>query len=245
MKLVDMNNYCRLKMNASDYFGPRSLIQEINAMNANFLVWDDGRSNERRRKVFPDYKAKRSSPNDMEIETLNLFKHELKYYMNGTTVYAKDYEADDLIYTLSKLTTEEVTIISSDKDLTAIPNAKNPLVKEDWLNSVGGKEFVRLYKTLCGDPSDNIKGLSGFGKVSWEKLSVVDRSQLNGSFEAGHLLYLEDSKLASKIQANFEELKKYWEIVGFYEVPFDVWNLTKGKYSPADIERCLDEKGVL
>jgi 5'-3' exonuclease len=86
-------------------------------------------------------------------------------------------EADDLIaYYCQVATNEEITICSSDKDLTQLiservtiysPNAKQYFRQGDMitLNKVQFPHYnVLLCKILTGDKSDNINGIEGLGE---------------------------------------------------------------------------------
>ena len=87
-----------------------------------------------------------------------------------------DVEGDDIVayYVKNRRPNEKIVIMSSDKDMTqfisenvAIWNPRlDKLVKaEDSVNVLGiTHENVVLEKILCGDVSDNIKGVKGLGE---------------------------------------------------------------------------------
>ena len=120
----------------------------------------------------------RKLPQDSFFENLSFFKELLRNAPANVAVAEKQgYEGDDVIYTVCKMfsnSPKPITIMSADKDLTAIPNTVLPMANQEFCQ----KKYVRLYKTLVGDPSDNIKGVKGFGKGSWDKLTEMDKEQL-------------------------------------------------------------------
>lgn len=242
--IVDMNNYCRMRMLSSQFAGLRVLIHEIHNLGADFLVWDSGPSNEKRRKIYPEYKLGRQGMLDAEYETLNLIRNELAPYLGSVTLQAYGVEADDVIAYFAKHY-PTVTIISTDLDLAAIPNAINPLVKKEKIAEIGGKSRIRLYKTLVGDRSDNIKGLPKFGDTAWKKMSDETKDILETSFTQGYLAYMEDEKLAKRLCENWDTLMSYWKIVGFMDFDINLLSSQGGKWNEKRINDILDEKGVL
>jgi 5'-3' exonuclease len=87
-------------------------------------------------------------------------------------------EGDDLIsyYCLKKKPNERVYIVSGDRDLTQLLDIDDyiciyiPVIKKFITSTNHSKEFgfhqknVLLKKILCGDSSDNIKGIKGLGE---------------------------------------------------------------------------------
>ena len=85
-------------------------------------------------------------------------------------------EGDDIIsyYVHNKKENEKVVIVSSDKDLTQLisstvivynPRKKEFITKENCVEKLGIRsDNVVLEKILCGDASDNIKGVKGIGE---------------------------------------------------------------------------------
>lgn len=110
-------------------------------------------------------------------------------------------EGDDIIayYVKKKKEDEKVVIVSSDKDLAQLisdtvivynPRMKDFITKDNSVSKIGiTHENVVLEKILCGDASDNIKGIRGLGETSLVKLfpfikenkcdlsSVIERSK--------------------------------------------------------------------
>lgn len=103
-------------------------------------------------------------------------------------------EGDDIIayYVKNKKPNEKVVIVSSDKDLTQLisdsvivynPRMKDFVTKDNSIEKIGiTHENVVLEKILCGDVSDNIKGIKGIGETTLVKLFPfvkTEKSDLN------------------------------------------------------------------
>lgn len=92
-------------------------------------------------------------------------------------VICENVEGDDLIayYVNNKQPNEKIIIYSGDCDLSQLlsddvalymPQLKKFLTKENHIEIMGyPSENVLLKKILCGDSSDNIKGIKGLGEV--------------------------------------------------------------------------------
>ena len=90
----------------------------------------------------------------------------------------EDCEGDDLIsnYIVNKNENEKIVIVSSDKDLTQLISEKvvvfNPRTKEFITNDNSVEKLgirhdnIVTEKILCGDASDNIKGIKGVGEAT-------------------------------------------------------------------------------
>ena len=94
----------------------------------------------------------------------------------------ENVEGDDIIsnYVKNKKINEKVVIVSSDKDLTQLisdnvivynPRKKCFITKENAVKEIGiMPENIVLEKMICGDVSDNIKGVKGVGAETLIKL---------------------------------------------------------------------------
>lgn len=93
-----------------------------------------------------------------------------------------EVEGDDLIayYIKHKKPNERIVIVSGDRDLTQlindevciyIPSLKKYITPQNHIQELGfTHENVLLKKILCGDSSDNIKGIKGMGETTFFKL---------------------------------------------------------------------------
>ena len=94
----------------------------------------------------------------------------------------ENVEGDDIIsyYVHNKKDNEKVVIVSSDKDLTQLisdtvvvynPRKKRFITRENAVEEIGVlPENIVLEKMICGDVSDNIKGVKGVGNETLIKL---------------------------------------------------------------------------
>jgi len=226
MIVYDANNWVRVQLE-TDFtgLGMRLCWSEATKQDNELRIFafDGVNANALRHAFYPEYKMTRKLPQDSFFENLTFFKELLRNAPANVAVAEKQgYEGDDVIHTLCKMfsnSPKPITIMSTDKDLTAIPNTVLPMANQEFCQ----KKYVRLYKTLVGDPSDNIKGVKGFGKGSWDKLTDMDKEDLLRWFESGlsdELTLSVNPKLWDVIRRQPEdELKKNWIITGFFDVP--------------------------
>ncbi len=141
-----------------------------------------------RNAKYDQYKAQRSGmPDDLRIQ-MPILKEVLSA-LNIPCLQMENYEADDIIGTVSRLCDEQniqCKIATGDKDdlqlaselttvkLVVTKGGKTETTDYDFDKVVGEygitpTEFIDL-KGLMGDPSDNIPGVKGIGKVSALKL---------------------------------------------------------------------------
>ena len=95
---------------------------------------------------------------------------------------SSEVEGDDLIayYVKNKKSNERIVIVSGDRDLTQlindevciyIPSLKKYISPKNHIQELGyTHENVLIKKILCGDTSDNIKGIKGMGETTFFKL---------------------------------------------------------------------------
>ncbi|MCA9346950.1 DNA polymerase I, partial [Candidatus Saccharibacteria bacterium] len=148
---------------------------------------------------FEDYKANRKPMDeDLKVQIPSVF--EVLDAFGITSISVDGFEADDVIGTAVESFADnpnlDIIIVSNDRDLwqllrdnvmIMIPNNKNGLA--DWVgvNEVKAKygfspKQMIEYKSLRGDPSDNIPGVKGIGEKT--ALSLIDTyGSLNGIYE--------------------------------------------------------------
>jgi DNA polymerase-1 len=137
------------------------------------VVWDGSPSF--RRELLPEYK-KESRVEELSVRQVDDGKHILKA-LGVAQVKHPDWEADDVMATLATEFWGPVTIITGDHDLFQVvderitcyspvgSNKKKVTVDGFWVKlnyQVEPSKLPELW-ALSGDPSDNIKGLSGVG----------------------------------------------------------------------------------
>ena len=151
------------------------------------VMWDAENSSSVRKGIYPQYKGNRkSSMNEYQLESYLTQNARIKQYLEEVFIRQVEMvnnEGDDLIaYYCQKATNEDITIFSSDKDLTQLisdkvsvysPNSKQYFKKGDMItiNKVQIPHYnVLTCKILTGDNSDNISGIEGLGEKTLVKL---------------------------------------------------------------------------
>ena len=147
-----------------------------------------------RHKLYPEYKANRG-PMPEELKEQVPYVKQILEASNIKMFSQAGFEADDILGTLAYKFADdklEAVILSGDKDMLQLPtkNIKIRLVKtvksdsnvyEYYDKDVEAEynmtptEFIDL-KAIMGDPSDNIKGLKGIGKITANELIVKYKS---------------------------------------------------------------------
>ena len=145
----------------------RSLKSEITKHRAEKVYVVSEGMPKHRLEVNPDYKGQRKPIQDVGFHNQKREILELCKYFPITFMRHQDYECDDVIGHLCRNASaeDEVTIISSDSDfiqLLELDNVKlwNPVKKtfvEKW-----PVDYV-VWKSLKGDPTDNVPGIKGVG----------------------------------------------------------------------------------
>lgn len=230
LHLIDGNNVLRRKFETEPNYVVEAFAQAQNGVSQHgqiVWVWDGAHAKKRRQAIMPAYKKTSDSP-DQFYKFMDQFRELLK---NTAAIQIRidGWEADDVIATLvgTKSSDTEVFIDSNDQDYTQLMNSK---VRLDYV----GKDFldlkaddIRLYKTLVGDKSDEIPGLSRFGRSAYLKLNdtqkcliedfIMGREELDAA-RAKTELGLTDA-MSTKLVENQTVLKSYWDVVGFFHVP--------------------------
>ena len=163
------------------------------------VAWDKARTSISKRKaIYADYKAGRVKPPEDFYEQIPLLR-ELVLALGWGFVECDDYEADDIIGTLSRQADEKgnwfTFIVSSDLDMLQIVDDNTvmyrllkgfsdlealdvPGVEQKY--GIRKDQFLDL-KALKGDSSDNIPGVPGIGEKGAAKL-LNDYGDLDGIY---------------------------------------------------------------
>lgn len=162
------------------------------------VVFDSARGNYRH-DIYPDYKANRSETPEDLIPQFPLFREACAAF-NLPQIELKGYEADDIIATYAKQAVaqgNDVTIVSSDKDLMQLVNdkvrmldpMKNTFISYDEVRAKFGvhPDKVIDIQSLAGDASDNIPGVPGIG-VKTAALLINEFGDLDTLLEQAHTI---------------------------------------------------------
>jgi 5'-3' exonuclease len=192
------------------------------------LVFDGKGGSQRRRKIYPQYKANRKPPVRLnrayDLTTDDQEKDNMKFQLITlveileclpVTIFALDsVEADDVIAHLSQLVTiaeGESIIYSTDKDFfqLASDNIKvyNPVKKKTFSQDVILEDYgihpkhFHFFRALNGDISDNINGVKGVGEISLKKyLPEIADPTLDINVEFIRQKYADQKKVPKMIE---------------------------------------------
>ncbi len=255
--LVDGNNllfrsfyatsYNGVIMKNSSGFPTNALYGFINMMNKIIeeenpsyimVAFDKGKTF--RHEKYDDYKAGRK---EMPQELKDQFPKakEVLDAMGIKYFEIENYEADDIIGTLSKMVDEEdefiATIISSDKDLLQLISKEVDvkLLKQKGSIRFDEEEFKKTYgvtpihmidlKALMGDSSDNIPGVTGIGEVTAIKLL--------SKYQTLDSLYQHLDELSPKTQEKLERDKEK------AYMSYDLATIYRAVPIPFSLEDCI------
>ena len=155
------------------------------------VVFDGTGGSQRRRKLYPDYKANRKNKTKMNrydefadlVDEQRSMKEQfvrlIEYFdvLPLTVISIDNIEADDVIAYIAKQYYDKhdnkITIVSSDRDFLQLVNTKirvwSPVKKKLYTPEKIQEEFgilpenYLLYRMMSGDASDNIPGINGVG----------------------------------------------------------------------------------
>ena len=203
-----------------------------------------------RHQMFADYKAGRKKMPDELAVQLPILKKVLAA-MNVTFVEQKGIEADDLIGTLSKKFDTQTIIVSGDRDLFQLVDSTTSV----WFTKKGISEAVIVtpenikdvygvnanqvvdLKSLMGDSSDKIKGVSGIGEKGAKNLIDTYGSvenlyahidEITGVTKQKLLSGIEDCKLSKQLATIKTDVELPYTLQDLvYDFPFskEVYNI--------------------
>ena len=152
--------------------------------NTDYIVFAlDSKGKTFRNDLYPEYKANRDAPPEDLTKQLPIAIDWIAE-MGFASLAKEGFEADDIIATLAKYGKEQglsVRIVSHDKDLyQMIEDGKvvmydsikrKEITTQECFEKFGvyPKDFIN-FQAILGDPSDNIPGVKGIGKVGASKL---------------------------------------------------------------------------
>jgi len=176
------------------------------------VVAMDARGESFRRELYPEYKAHREAqPEDLSAQ-IPLMRELCEAY--GVSVVEREgFEADDVIATLVAAAPPDlaVRIVSTDKDLMQLVNERVELLDTMKDRRYGPAEVTERFgvppervldwRSLVGDPSDNIPGVRGIGEKGAAQLI-----QTWGSLE--NLLAHSDEITAARARAALQKQRE-------------------------------------
>lgn len=213
------------------------------AQATDIWVWDGRNHNQRRQKIFPDYKGQRAPMAEDHFAQISLFK-ELLTHSPASQINVDGWEADDVIATLA-YKGKPVVIHTNDLDY-----AQLRMLPTVTLFGVKGWDYdpkwLPLFKALVGDPADNIPGIPGFGPKAWEAIvpfadEVLSAIKLGSPHAFHHLPFKPAILNWLSDKDNMATLQAMLAITYFQTVPDDeiANGLTTGKPDRAAAETLL------
>jgi hypothetical protein len=230
IRITDSNQHYR-RVLESDPTGmaPRQIMLEVQtSRDTEIWVWDGFGGNDRRRALYPDYKMNRQPLKDSIGAGMKFMKDILRH-TNAIQVTVPGYEADDVIATLARTLPGKIHIRSTDMDLLALTNERVTCEAKPKHNLT--PDLIKLYKMTVGDPSDNIKGVKGFGAQSWDNANKEELARYVAQVVAGNHSAPTEIKSATTLVKlnclnwmanNREMLRIYDQIISFFDVPAEL-----------------------
>lgn len=195
MVLLDANNLAYIayyslgelsegEVRTGTVFGFLNIVNQIASRFGTSLIFCFDSKKNLRKKADKEYKANRHkdmTPEDaVELramqDQITQLRKEVLPQMGFRNIRVKSgYEADDIIaYFAKKYTSENITIVSTDKDLYQLltknvsvynPKTKKMYTRNNFVDNYGIKPNKwALVKAIGGDSSDNIKGIWKVGE---------------------------------------------------------------------------------
>lgn len=215
--------------------------------------------NDIRTAIYPEYKAKRKAEKEKQdprlTEQLDLLQKEaerLLLYLGCTVMDVPKVEADDVIAMICHKYPGHVVVHTRDLDLAqlaVLPNVtvmlNERMVDADEALVVKQGEYevelyprhIALFKSLCGDDSDEYKGVKGFGAKAWMYLMNTYGEEGAAEFERcvmeKNVAEIEDTaktygdKVVAKMAEQFEQWHMCYRLATLH--PAWCWMARGGK----------------
>jgi len=232
------------------------------------VVFDGDRRCKRRLDLYPDYKKRKVKEmteaqqeqkklDELKFKTTFSILKELLPAMGVTVISHTDMEADDVIYALTRDNEHTYKVYSDDEDYLQMIKGnvkvfkliKGVLYTEDVFKEEYGyhHSFLPLYKSLLGDPSDNISGVKGVGKVRAATI-VKDLDKKFGIYEPGFevselekLVEHETAKWASTLVAGLPIVERNLQLIDLNNISEDIHDFARKSFEERGSESSLVE----
>ena len=181
-------------------------------------------------ELFPDYKANRVDDEGGEEEP-DLLTPQIPIILDGLdalgipVIGVDDFEADDIMATLSKSEPGPIRLATGDRDLFQLIDkekdvkviylakgiANHDLVDENWVEKkygIPGNRYA-LFAMIRGDASDGLPGIKGIGEKGAAELArnFENLSELILAFESN------SEKLPEKYKKKISESRSYVDVM--------------------------------
>lgn len=184
----DMLDEKRVKGTVSLFYTMMEKLKKDFNVKKLYVAWDSKDGTKWRKEILPEYKATRTNNKQLQ----KCIKKASGRWEGLSYIHIKEptAEADDIIYALCRLLKGKIVIVSSDKDFIQVVQEGlafgvfNNVTKT--YRDIPEIDSV-IEKAICGDPSDNLKGIPHCGPAFVKKY-------INGSVN----LTNEDAKIFGK-----------------------------------------------
>jgi len=232
----------------------RKLIKE-HKINKVIVVWDGENGGIYRRNIDHEYKANRKNKNKKivlssaqikieEEKRISILKQKVRIQAYSEELFLRqieieEIEADDLIasYCISHNNLEEIFIFTNDRDFLQLLDLNIQIIFSNIPQPINSTNFffafeyfysnALIMKIICGDTSDNIKGIPGlaegtllklFPEMKYKPLTVRDVCKLADDLNKERIL-LKKKPLKSLVEllSNIERLKINYKLVNLRE----------------------------
>jgi len=219
------------------------------------VVFEGRGSRERRKSIYPEYKAHRKSELPIPKKAFYQQVDEIKdilFYLGVTVISIDTFEADDVIAVIANNVEKQHLIVSNDGDYLQLisPNVKvyNPITKiiieESNFREVAGVNLIDFldHKCMTGDKSDNIKGVVGVGEA--KATEICNWMGYTRMLESGY------ENIPKHLQKAFtpEAIKQFKlanQLIDLSLVPLSLEevldNLVHGSYNEAEASDLLED----
>jgi 5'-3' exonuclease len=169
-----------------------SLLLFVRSSDEVIIAWDT--RSERKRAIYPKYKAKRDEKdpikvlldNDLHKQLIPLRK--ILHLMGFSQYQVEGYEGDEIIGAIAETEKRRVVILSEDKDFLQLVNSNvsiyQPIKKRMITNNNFSEIYYGLtpneyfeYRAFTGDVSDEIDGIPGCGEKTG--LAIIEAIRNN------------------------------------------------------------------
>ena len=231
LRIYDMNSYMRVVLETDiSGLGPRNFMTDtFSCPDPIICVWDGPKGSSKRREIFPNYKVGRKAPDTGIYNGFHLTQKALEH-TKAIQIKVPGYEADDVIALLTRRYAsqgETIAIYSNDGDMFQLVGEFPGKVfcgakpKDDI-----EPKHTRLFKTWVGDGSDKIPGVPRFGISLWlqngpDRIQRATDQIFAGKSGWEKLLTLQPKQI-EWLHENPDQLKIFWDIIGFLDVPEDL-----------------------
>lgn len=167
------------------------ILKYLKIFNANYILIAFDSKKNKRKLLYPRYKANRNKIDDNIIQQQQLVRDKCDQY-NIVYLMEEGYEADDIIASYAKYyenKLDKIIIMSSDKDMINIMSEKIQIfdiiknriitLKDLYFKfHIDKPEKMRILQSIAGDSSDNIPGAYGIGIKNAAKIVMMYEEEI-------------------------------------------------------------------